>query len=70
MFIYPAVLPETKAPRKGISLLMVISMLALFAVVALGFLYYAQSVATAARYAREAKLKPRPDSSTAWPPKA
>lgn len=40
--------------RPAVVLLIVISMLALFAVVALGFVYYAESEATASRYYRQA----------------
>ena len=41
-----------KPRREGVVLLMVIAMLALFATVGLSFVYYSESVALTARYAR------------------
>jgi hypothetical protein len=53
----------TKSPaRRGAILLVVITMLVLFAVVALAFVYYAQAEATGSRYNREAQTSFRPDA--------
>jgi hypothetical protein len=49
------------APRRGIALIVVLLMLALFAAVGLAFVLYAQSEATASRYYREAKSHDQPD---------
>src|SRR5262249_25803685 len=48
--------------RDGITLLIVVTMLALFAVVALSFVFYASAEATASRYARESRTPIRADS--------
>ena len=46
---------STALPRReGIILVVVVAMLALFAVVGLGYVLYAESSATASRYALEA----------------
>lgn len=47
--------------RRGAVLLVVLTMLMLFAALALAFVYYAESEATASRYHREAQGTPRPD---------
>jgi CHASE1-domain containing sensor protein len=49
-------------PRPGVILLVVITLLTLFAVVGLAFVLYAQSEANAARLAREAETLTRPDA--------
>ncbi len=48
--------------RRGVTLLLVIALLTLFASVALGFVFYAESAAEAARLAREAVEPPGPDA--------
>jgi hypothetical protein len=50
------------SPRHGVILLVVITLLTLFAVVGLAFVLYAQSEAQAARLAREAETLTRPDT--------
>ncbi|MCC6419247.1 MAG: hypothetical protein IT429_13510 [Gemmataceae bacterium] len=50
-----------RPPRRGAILLVVMVLLALFTVVGLGFVYYADSQATAARASREAQSLARPD---------
>src|SRR5262249_28967868 len=49
------------ARRRGMVLLVVITMLTLFAVVGLSFVYYAESEATSAKLARESETLVRPD---------
>jgi hypothetical protein len=53
--------PGQPLSRRGAVLLVVITMLVLFAAVALAFVYYAQSEATASRYGRESQTAFRPD---------
>ncbi len=48
-------------PRRGIILLVVLALLALFATLGLSFVLYAGSEATSARLAREAESISRPD---------
>jgi hypothetical protein len=53
--------PPQPFRRRGAVLLVVITLLVLFAAVALAFVYYASSQATASRYGREAQTAFRPD---------
>src|SRR5262245_25968559 len=48
-------------PRRGVILLVVITMVTLFAVVGLSFVFYAEAEATASKLAREAESQYRPD---------
>jgi hypothetical protein len=43
------------SPRAGVALIVVVSMLTLFAIAALGFVFYAESQSTVSRYSREAQ---------------
>jgi hypothetical protein len=52
---------STSSRRRGIALLVVICLLTLFAIVGLGFVLYANSVATASRLSREAGSQTAPD---------
>ena len=49
------------APRRGIVLLVVISLLTIFAVAGLAFVYYADAEATASKYNREGTVFKQPD---------
>src|SRR5437868_11740611 len=52
--------PARTPPRKGITLLVVITMLGLFAIVGVGFVIYAQSEGTGSRTSRESKTMQKP----------
>src|SRR5262245_32524846 len=54
--------PPAQRPRRAAILLVVLSLLTLFAAVGLSFVYYAQSSADAARSARDAQPVSRPDA--------
>jgi hypothetical protein len=47
--------------RRGVAMIVVVTMLALFAIVALGFVFYAESQSTVARISREAQWSPAAD---------
>src|SRR5262245_58182583 len=57
----PARYARAVGRRRGVILLVVISLLTLFAVVGLSFLLYANATATAARLSREAQVQGRVD---------
>jgi hypothetical protein len=61
MFILPPH-PTQPLSRRGAVLLVVITMLVLFAAVALAFVYYASSQATESRYGKDAQTSFRPDA--------
>src|SRR5260370_29088937 len=48
-------------PRRGVMLMVVLALLALFAVVGVSFVYYADAEAKAARISLEAEIQSRPD---------
>ncbi len=60
MFFHPYPIPENE-PRRGIILLVVITMLTLFSVVAVGFVFYSQSESQASRLFKETEQPFRPD---------
>jgi hypothetical protein len=53
--------PSAASPRRGVILLVVVTLLTLFAVVGLAFVFYAQAEADAARLARDAESPSRAD---------
>ncbi len=52
---------QVEKRRRAFTLILVISLLALFAIVGVGFVYYSQSQATNSKLAREAEVLPRPE---------
>jgi hypothetical protein len=53
---------DSRSARRGVVLLIVITMLALFATVALAFVFYAESESTGAALTRQAQVRTWPDS--------
>ncbi len=51
---------QNLANRRALVLLIVVTMLSIFSIVAVSFVFYAQSEATAARYSRQANAEPVP----------
>src|SRR5438270_10232650 len=52
---------SASAPRRGVILMVVLALLALFAVVGVSFVYYADSEAKSSQTARESEVATRPD---------
>lgn len=59
--LLPPPITSSSRQRRGVILLVVIAMLTLFSVVALAFVFYAQSEGTASKLSREAQTAFRPD---------